>query len=340
MFDLFSEVVQSPVLPQDKIDLAKFQARGGIVRRNDQANSILSREFRKLIYSETSPYARTVEYTTIDAIQSFDLRQFYKAAFRPENFILGISGDINPRQMRSLIEARFGNWKTTALPITSNSKNFTPTPKIPGIYIANKSDLTQSSIQMGHLGGKVSDPDYPALSVMNEILSGFGGRLFNEIRSRQGLAYSVYAAWSPQFDYPGIFVAGGDTKSESTVPFIKGVRTEIDRIRTEPVSAQELKRAKDSVENSFIFNFDSPEKVLNRLLKYEYFGYPKDYLFQYQKAVAAISVDDIQRAAKKNLQPDRMVTMIVGNTAAINPPLSSLNQPIKTIDITISKVPQ
>ena len=340
VFDLFSEVVQSPVLPQDKIDLAKFQARGGIARRNDQANSIMGREFRKLIYSDTSPYARTVEYTTIDAIKQSDLRQFYQTAFRPENFILGISGDINPRQMRSLIEARFANWKAAPTPVNSNTKNLTPNPKTPGIYIANKSDLTQSSIQMGHLGGKVSDSDYPALSVMNEILSGFGGRLFNEVRSRQGLAYSVYAAWSPQFDYPGIFVAGGDTKSESTVPFIKSVRTEIDRIRTEPVSAQELKRAKDSVENSFIFNFDSPGKVLGRLLKYEYFGYPKDYLFQYQKAVAAISIEDVQRAAQKNLQPDRIVTMIVGNTAAIKPPLSNLNQPITTIDITIPKAPQ
>ncbi|MBC7515278.1 MAG: insulinase family protein, partial [Alkalinema sp. FL-bin-369] len=315
------------------------QARGGIARRNDQANSIMGREFRKLIYSETSPYARTVEYTTIDAIKQSDIRQFYQTAFRPENFILGITGDINPRQMRIAIESRFANWKPAPSSANSNSKSFAPTPKTPGIYIANKPDLTQSSIQMGHLGGKVSDKDYPALSVMNEILSGFGGRLFNEVRSRQGLAYSVYAAWSPQFDYPGIFVAGGDTKSESTVPFIKSVRSEIDRIRTEPVSAQELKRAKDSVENSFIFNFDSPGKVLGRLLKYEYFGYPKDYLFQYQKAVAAISVDDIQRAAKKNLQPDRIVTMIVGNTAAINPPLSNLNQPIKTIDITIPKAP-
>ncbi len=336
VFDLFAEVIQRPALPQDKIDLAKFQVRGGIARRNDQPNAIMSREFRKLIYGNTSPYARTVEYATIDSINQSDLRAFYQSSFRPENFILGIVGDINPKQMRSLIEARFENWRPLGKPL-ANQPSSIQQAQTSGIFFASQPQLTQSSIQMGHLGGKISDADYPALSVMNEILSGFGGRLFNEVRSRQGLAYSVYASWSPQFDFPGIFVAGGDTKSESTVPFIQSVRQEIDRIRIEPVKAEELKRAKDSVENSFIFNFDSPDKVLNRLLRYEYFGYPKDYLFQYQKAVAATTVQDIQRAAQKNLQPDRIVTMIVGNNAAINPPLSSLKQPVKTIDITIPK---
>lgn len=362
VFERFADVIQRPALPQDKIDLAKFQVRGGIARRNDQPSGIMSREFRKLIYGNTSPYARTVEYATIDRITQADIRAFYQSSFRPESFILGIVGDINSQQMRSLIESRFSNWtpkassivNTTAQPISATISTTMASPivkpivkpidfktvnqaKTTGVFFASQPQLTQSSIQIGHLGGKVSDADYPALSVMNEILSGFGGRLFNEVRSRQGLAYSVYAAWSPQFDFPGIFVAGGDTKSESTVPFIQSVRKEIDRMRMEPVTADELKRAKDSVENSFIFNFDSPDKVLSRLLRYEYFGYPKDYLFQYQKAVAKTTVQDIQQAAQKNLKPDRIVTMVVGNAEAIKPPLSNLNQPVTPIDITIPK---
>ncbi len=335
VFNLFADVIQNPALPQDKIDLTKFQVRGGIARRNDQANGILSREFRKLIYGETSPYARTVEYATIDRITQSDIQSFYQSQFQPENFLLGIIGDINPAEMRKTIEAKFGSFQ----PKTSSTKPTQSQPiqqaKTSGIFFANKPELTQSSIQIGHLGGKVNDRDYPALSVMNDILNGFGGRLFNEVRSRQGLAYSVYAAWSPQFDYPGIFVAGGDTKSESTVPFIRSVVKEIDRIRTEPVTAEELQRAKDSVINSFVFNFDDPAKVLSRVMRYEYFGYPKDYLFQYQKAVVATTVQDIQQAAQRNLKPSQLVTMVVGNDKAIVPALSTLNQSIKTVDITI-----
>ncbi len=335
VFDLFTEVIQNPALPQDKIDLTKFQIRGGIARRNDQANAILGREFRKLIYGPTSPYARTVEYATIDRITQSDIQNFYQSQFQPENFLLGIIGDINPAEMRKTIEAKFGSFTPK-----TNSKQPTQTAAIQqaqtsGIFFASKPELTQSSIQIGHLGGKVSDRDYPALSVMNDILNGFGGRLFNEVRSRQGLAYSVYAAWSPQFDYPGTFVAGGDTKSESTVPFIRSVVKEIDRIRTEPVTAEELQRAKDSVINSFVFNFDDPAKVLSRVMRYEYFGYPKDYLFQYQKAVVATTVQDVQQAAQRNLKPSQLVTMVVGNDKAIVPALSTLNQPVKAIDITI-----
>jgi zinc protease len=335
VFDLFTEVVQNPALPQEKIDLTKFQVRGGIARRNDQANGILGREFRKLIYGATSPYARTVEYTTIDRITQSDIQNFYQSQFQPENFLLGIIGDINPAEMKKTIEAKFGRFVSKS-PSTKPAQPATiQQAQTSGIFFANKPELTQSSIQIGHLGGKVNDRDYPALSVMNDILNGFGGRLFNEVRSRQGLAYSVYAAWSPQFDYPGTFVAGGDTKSESTVPFIRSVVKEIDRIRTEPVSNEELQRAKDSVINSFVFNFDDPAKVLSRVMRYEYFGYPKDYLFQYQKAVVATTVQDIQQAAQRNLKPSQLVTMVVGNDKAIVPALATLNQTVKAVDITI-----
>ena len=126
-----------------------------------------------------------------------------------------------------------------------------------------------------------------------------------------------------------------NTKSESTVPFIRGVLKEIDRIRTEPVSQEELQRAKDSVINSFVFNFDDRSKVLSRIMGYEYFGYPKDYLFQYQKAVAATTVQDIQQAAVRNIKPSQLVTMVVGNEKAIVPALSTLNQSVKAVDISI-----
>jgi zinc protease len=173
--------------------------------------------------------------------------------------------------------------------------------------------------------------------VMNEVLSGFGGRLFNEVRSRQGLAYSVYGQWSPQFDYPGLFVAGGQTRSDATVAFIKSILSELERIRSTPVSEPELAFAKDSVLNSFIFNFQNPAQTLSRLLRYEYFGYPDDFIFRYQQGVAATTIADIQRVASMYLQPDQLVTLVVGNAAAIQPPLTSLNAgAVTAIDVTIA----
>ncbi|MCU0549037.1 MAG: insulinase family protein [Leptolyngbya sp. Prado105] len=334
VFDLFAEVIQQPAFAEDKLAIAKVQAQGGIARRNDDPNGIAGREFQKLIYGEQSPYARIPEFSTLANITRNDLVAFYRRSFRPEQMLLGVVGDFEPKQMRSLIEAKFGTWNPTGQKMPSSLPSVTQA-KQGGIFFANQPQLNQSYLQIGHLGGALNSPDYPALSVMEDVLSGFGRRLFNEVRSRQGLAYSVFASWGAQFDYPGVFLAGGETRSQATVPFIQAVKKEIERIRQEPISAEELAFAKDTVLNSFIFNFQDPAQTLSRLLRYEYFGYPKDFIFQYRKGVEATTVADVQRVAQKYLQPEKLVTMVVGNEKEINPPLSSLGQPVSAVDITI-----
>ena len=331
VFGLFTEVLREPAFAQEKLDLDKTQIRGGIARRNDNPNSIASRELRKLIYGKESPYSRTVEYATLDKISRDDLLKFYQQYFHPNNIILGIVGDFNPQKMRSLIQAKFGDWKSnpqiakTQLPQVTQAN-------LGGVYFVNQPQLTQSSVLIGHLGGKFDSPDYPALDVMNDVLNGFGGRLFNELRSRQGLAYSVYGMWSPRFDYPGTFVAGGQTRTETTVQFIKSLEKEIKRLQTQPVTTKELNQAKDSTLNSFVFNFQDPSQTLSRLMRYEYYGYPADFLFRYQKAITSTTAADVQRVAQKYLKPENLVTLVVGNQAAMKQPLAAK---VTTIDITI-----
>jgi zinc protease len=335
VFALFAEVLRSPAFPDSKLNLAKMQQRGSIARRNDDPNGIAGREFNKLIYGADSPYARTVEYSTLDNISRADLVNFYQQYYAPQNVLLGIVGDFDSAQVRRLVEAEFGDWRATAtakppLPAVAQAKTA-------GIFFVDQPQLTQSSIQIGHLGGQLNSPDYAALSVMNGVLNGFGGRLFNEVRSRQGLAYSVYAVWRPNFDYPGTFFAGGQTQSNSTVSFIQSVFSEIEKIRTAPISVAELAYAKDTVLNSFIFNFQDPAQTLSRLLRYDYFGYPKDFIFEYRKGVEATTIEDVQRVAQKHLTPTKLVTLVVGNSQQIQPPLSSLNPAagVTAIDVTI-----
>jgi zinc protease len=188
---------------------------------------------------------------------------------------------------------------------------------------------------MGHLGGQFNSPDYAALDVLNQVMNGFGGRLFNEVRSRQGLTYSVYGYWSPSYDYPGMFIAGGQTRSDATVPFIKAILSEIEQLRKAPVTPRELAYAKDQVLNSFVFNFQDPSQTLSRLMRYEYYGYPEDFLFRYQQGVKSTTIEDVQRVAQKYLQPDQIVTLVVGNASAINPPLTSLSTDVTSLDIRI-----
>lgn len=336
VFNLFAEVIQQPAFAPDKLAIAKVQAQGGIARRNDDPNGIVGREFDKLVYGSDSPYARTPEFSTLENISRSDLVSFYQRSFRPDRMLLGIVGDFEPKQMRSLIEAKFGAWNPTGQAMPTQLPSVKQA-KQGGIFFVNQPQLNQSYLQIGHLGGQLNSPDYPALSVMEDVLSGFGRRLFNEVRSRQGLAYSVGASWSAQFDHPGMFVASGETRSDATVPFIQAVRKEIDRIRKEPISADELAFAKDAVLNSFIFNFQDPAQTLSRLLRYEYYGYPKDFIFQYRKGVEATTIADVQKVAQTYLQPEKLVTLVVGNEKEIQPPLSSLGQPVTAVDITIPK---
>ncbi|MDY7015933.1 MAG: pitrilysin family protein [Cyanobacteriota bacterium] len=339
VFKLFAEVAREPAFPQDKVDLAKKQAEGAIARRNDDPDGIASREFRKLIYGKTSPYARTVEYSTLGNIDRADLVQFYQTYFRPENTILGIVGDFDPAAMKALIEETFGDWSA------SSEKSMPAVPNASqenggGLFFVDRPQLSQSYIQMGHLGGTFDSPDYPALSVLNGILNGFGGRLFNEVRSRQGLSYVAYGYWSARFDYPGIFVAGGQTRSEGTVPFIKAMFSELERIRTTAISPEELAYAKESILNSFVFNFQDPSQFLARLIRYEYYGYPKDFIFQYQRAVKEVTAEDVQRVANEYLRPEQILTLVVGNQSEIQPPLSTLDSTVRVVDISIPEAQQ
>lgn len=334
VMQLLGEVLRSPAFPEEKLQFAKTQVAGAIARRNDDPDSIAQRELGRLIYGADSPYARLTEYQTLDAIGRSDLVDFHQTYFRPNHVILGLVGDFNPKEAKALVEKTFGDW---AIP-DKQMKLVVPGARqqqMGGVFVVNQPQLTQSSVLLGHLGGEFSTPDYPALTVMNEVLNGFGGRLFNELRSRQGLAYSVYGYWSGGFDHPGMVLAGGQTRSAGTVPFIQGLKIELDRIRQQGITPKELSAAKESILNSFVFNFQKPEQLLGRLLRYDYYAYPLDFLFTYQKKVKTITAEDVQRVAKTHLQPDRLVTLVVGNTKEIQPSLAALGEPVKTLDVSI-----
>jgi zinc protease len=338
VLNLFAEVLRYPAFDPAKLNLAKSQEKNNIARRNDDPGDVASREFDKLIYGSDSPYARTTEYQTIDKITRDEAIAFYQKYFRPDNLILGIVGDFKTDNMKAAIDKVFGDWQAS----TPKVKNEIPSASqknLGGVFLVNQPQLTQSSILVGHIGGKLDSPDYPALEVLNEVLNGFSGRLVNELRSRQGLAYSVYAYWSPRYDYLGTFTAGGQTASASTVPLVKGLISEIGKIREKPISPEELTKAKDSILNSFVFNFQDTNQTISRLMRYEYYGYPKDFIFKYQDRVKAVKIEDIQRVAQQYLKPEQIVTLVVGNSNDIQPSLSSLGTQVKAIDITIPNPP-
>ncbi len=338
VFGLFAEVLREPAFVQEKIDFAKNQRAGSIARRNDSPDSIGGREFRNLMYGKESPYARIQEYSTLANIERDDVLEFYNQYFHPNCMILGVVGDFDSAAMLELIKAKFGDWPMKPGAVAPEAPGAAQA-QTSGLFLVDQPQLTQSTVQIGHVGGRLDDPDIFALLVMNKALNSFGGRLFNEVRSRQGLAYSVYALWSARYDYPGLFVSGGQTRSETTAAFIKAIKTELEKVRTAPLTDPEIQRAKDAILNSFVFNFDNPTDTLSRLMRYEYYGYPEDYIFRYQNAVKEMTAEKVQAAAKKHLQPEQLVTIVVGNAQKVQASLEELGT-VTPVDVTIPPPPE
>lgn len=327
------DVMMNPIIPQEKIDLAVRQQKSAIMRRNDNAQQIGFREFSKLIYGENSVQGRTTELYTLDNITREDLIEFHQNAFRGENMMVGLVGDFDVEEIKPLLEEAF-----EAIP--AGEENEFTFDEIDyefesSIHFVDKSDVNQSVILMGHIGGMRDNPDYAALQAMNEVLSGgFSGRLFQNVRSEQGLAYSVFGNYGSSSLYPGQFYAGIFTRSEATGEAIKAVRAEMVKLQEEPISEQELEDTKDRIFNSLVFRNDSRSSVLYQRMNNEYFGRPADSFERYIEELRQVTAADIQRVAQEYMRPEQMKILVVGNGDELGDQLQEFGD-VQEIDITI-----
>jgi len=301
-----------------------------VARRNDDVREIADREFQKLIYGKDHPYARHTEYAFIDAITRDDLVQFHQKYFQPNGMILGIWGDFKTQEMKKKLAKIFSPWP----------ESYTEIPRPPSVEYAytfsvhyiHKPDVNQSNIILGHIGTTLDNPDYPALVVMNQILS--WDRMFKQIRTREGLAYSVWGYYGAEYDHPGVFSVGCQTKSQSTVKAIRMMLEEIRKIQNEEVSDEELQKSKDRYLNGFVFKLDSKAKIIQRQMTYLYYGLPPNFAEKVKNEVEKVTKADVLRVARKYLHPEHVHILVVGREEEFDEPLSQLGE-VHPIDITI-----
>ncbi|MGH8016356.1 MAG: M16 family metallopeptidase, partial [Candidatus Zixiibacteriota bacterium] len=332
--DVLAEILRNPVFEQDKIELEKIQQRTGIARRNDDPQEIGFREFAKVIYGANSAYARHTEYASINSITRDDLVNFHKQYFSPDKIQIGIWGDFDEANLVAKIKQLFGDWpkgSTTVPPVPTVDYKF-----INKVYYVEKNDVTQSNILMGHIGGLVTDEDYAARIVMNNILGGgFGNRMLNAVRSKEGLAYGASATYTANISHPGYFYSYVGTKSETTAKAVQEALKVIKGMQTDPPTEEEMLKGKNAYLNSFVFNFDTKGEVVNRLMTYDFFGLPADFLQQTKVKVEKVTSADVLAAAKKNLRPDALQIVVVGKGQEFEMPLDQLALgSVETIDIT------
>ncbi len=335
VFKVFVTLLREPEFRADKIPLAKDQINTGISRRNDNPMGIASREAQKLGYGADSPYARVPEYSTVAAVTRDDLLNWHHTYVHPNNIILGVTGDFDAPAMEKRLRDAFESWPQGPSPQPLQLAFNGPKP---GIYFVEKSDVNQSNIRMVELGTRRDNPDYYAIEVLNEIFGGsFASRLMQDIRTAKGLAYAVGGGVGTQFDHPGLFMVSMGTKSGTTAAAIDALYQEIDGLKTHPPSAEELKKAKDSILNSFVFRFDSKSKVLSERMAYEFYGYPADFLERYRTGIDKVTEADVERVAEKYVHKDQLAVLVVGKAADFDRPLSSFGA-VTALDITIPEL--
>jgi predicted Zn-dependent peptidase len=337
VFPLYIEILTSPAFREEKIDLSKSQAKSMISRRNDEPQSITFREFSRILYGKDNPYARIEEYSTIDAITQKDLFEFHQNYIFPENAILAIWGDINKKEIENLLKKYFKDWKSKGQKVPSFPK--IPEKITPGVYFSNKEDvnLNQGYILMGHMGIQMNNPDYFALLIGNRIFGhGFSSRLFQHIRSDKGLTYGIYGGVDADYSHKGQATIYTFSKSETVVDAIKATIEEVKILKEKGVTDEELERERKSYLNEFVFNFDTIDKIIRRLLTYEFYGYPSDFIQKTKENIEKLKKEDIDRVVKKYWFPEDFVIYIVGNEKELKDKLNQLGK-VNYWDITIPK---
>jgi zinc protease len=333
---VFADILRRPAFDPGKLEVARNQAIASVARQNDEADDIVTREFKKVVYGSDSPYARTETYATLGAIRRDDLIAWHRQGFHPERTVLGVVGDFRTADVLALLRAAFGDWpraEASQPPIPEATWRRQPSP---GVYWAEKQDMNQSAVMIGHLGVRKDDPDYYALEVLNYVLSGsFSSRLISHVRTQKGLAYSVTGRVGSDWGHPGMMYLFLSTKTQTTGAGIQALLDEVRDLQTsQPATEAEVEKARQGLLNSFIFNADTPRKVMNQQLSLEVFGYPLDWLSRYRAGLEAVTPAQVRDAALRHLHPNDFAVVVVGPAEGRDRPLTDFGK-VTSLDISI-----
>jgi predicted Zn-dependent peptidase len=292
--EIFAGLIRTPAFDPARVELARLQAIEGIRRRQDNPGSIVGREFAKMLYGADHPSARDSSLDSVKRITRDDLVTFHRNTIHPNGMILGVTGDFHREEMVASLRKAFGDWSKGTVPELTIVDVPEAELSKPVVRFVGK-DTSQTHLRVGHLSIKENDPDYVALAIVNDILGGssFRSRLFNDVRTKRGLAYSVGSRLNTGMHDQGVWLMRAETKLTSTQEVIERFVANIERMRAEPVTDSELAEAKEAYVNSFVFSFSSPSAIVSRLVELEYDGLPKDFLQQLRAKVVRLTKEDV-----------------------------------------------
>jgi zinc protease len=310
-FDLFMDVLTQPTFPEEEIRREMEKTLAAIHASEDQPDDVAERAFRKALFA-AGVYGHPVEGTkeSVQGMTRDDLIGFHRTFYRPNDSIVVVVGDVRPEEIKARLLPALTAWPKVDVPEMPSQSPLEKGPK----QVKIDRPITQANILLGHGGVARGNPDYYTLTVMNYILGGGGltSRLMEEIRNKRGLAYSVGSYFDPGKD-PGSFQIYLQTKNGSAREAISLSLKEMEQIRKELISEQELEGAKKYLIGSFPMRFDTQAKLSQFLSQMEFYGLGLDYPEKYPSLIRSITREEILRVARTYLHPDRTILVVVAN---------------------------
>lgn len=314
--DLFGDMVMKPKFAGKEITRIKSAMSAELVKFRDEPTSFADLVFSREVFGD-HPYSYPVLGTLegLMAAQRADIVKFYRRHYRPDQAILAVTGQFSD-EVKEKVRAKFGAWKAAGQAVVAEERS--PIDKVgKTLKLVSKRDLKQAQIRVGHLGLRRTDPDFMALRMANLILGGaFASRLNQRVRDDLGLTYSIRSESDARLQR-GLFEVSTFTRNEKTAETIRETLGVLQHFVQKGVTANELEAGKALMIGQFPTSVETAELLAVNLMILRRYGIGDDYLTRFILNVNALTVDQVNKAIRKHLQPDRFKIVVYANKKAV-----------------------
>jgi zinc protease len=335
-FALTTDVLLHPNFPADELAQYQGRAKPALLQQRSQPTFLAGLTMNRALYGDYPAAVVSATPESIDALTPAMLAHWHDQHYAPQNTILAISGDVHAATLIPKLRQWLAEWQKSKAAV-----KFVAGPGSAAkekIFLIDRPGSVQTTLLMGNLAVDRTNPDYPALVVMNEILgAGSASRLFLNLREEKGYTYGVYSNVIAR-KYAGPWTAGGDLRTGVTDGAMTEFLREFNRIRDEQVPAEELDAARRSVVAHFALSLESPQQVIAYAITRKAYNFPADYWDKYPAQIAAISAEDVQRVARKYVDPGTMQVVAVGDAGKIKSVLEKYG-PVELVEASGKSAP-
>lgn len=324
LLEIFGDMTLNPSFLPEEFEKQKATTISTNQSLRSVPTVLATERLRKTLYGNHPAAISIHSPETLKNIIVQDVVNFHKTFYHPNNAFIVINGNFKLNELLPKIERVFGNWQKTNAPSMTIAE--VPAIEKSGIYLINRPGSVQTTLLVGTLGIKRTDPDYYPLLVMNEIFGGSpASRLFMNLREDKGFTYGVSSSITPSI-YPGVINTNMSVRTDVTEAALSELMKEISRLQNESVSSTELENAKRSLVGSFALSTEQPQTLITNAVQQKLYNFPANYWDTYPQYVETVTANDVQRVARKYLSPARLQIVAVGDESKIKDSLSKFGQ--------------